>query len=144
MAPEAWGVSGAIDPSLSWCDNAPLTVTGTNGTAIGDGFGNTAALFAAGCGTGQRGSDAAAAVLAYPGTDGSAGQWFLPSKDELNAMYGYKSSIVDTAKYGLANVNYWGSSQFDPFTAWFQFFGDGIQGNANKNYPLRVRPVRAF
>ncbi len=144
MAPKAWGAIGVIDPSLYWCDTVPFTVTGTDGTAIGDGFGNTAALFAAGDGKGHCGSDAVAAVLAFRGTDDSAGQWFIPSKDELNAMYGYKSLIVDTTKYGFANVNYWGSSQFNPFSAWFQFFGDGIQGNANKNYPLRVRPIRAF
>jgi hypothetical protein len=89
---------------------------------------------------------AAGAARGYTG--GGYTDWFLPSKDELNAMYLYKASIPPelTAAYGFASGDYWSSSQFNANSAWIQWFGvGGDQFNGNKNATSqRVRPIRAF
>jgi hypothetical protein len=86
-----------------------------------------------------------AGVSAHAYRGGGFPDWFLPSKDELNAMYGYESSIVDTAKYGFASHYYWSSSQTTVIGAWGQGLVNGSDFNFNKNdTSLRVRPVRAF
>jgi len=45
---------------------------------------------------------------------------------------------------GFASGNYWSSSQYFATSAWLQYLGNGGAGYGNKNYALRVRPVRAF
>ena len=90
-------------------------------------------------------SNAAAAVLAYAPAGTSAGQWFLPSQDELNEMWLYSQVVgFNTATYGFASAIYWSSSQYDAYDAWAQYLGTGAQGNGGKANPVRVRPVRAF
>ena len=78
-------------------------------------------------------------------TGGGLTDWFLPSKDELNAMYTY--SMVGgfkAATYGFASDTYWSSSQSSVGDAWYQDLGNGIANNATKNDTVRVRPVRTF
>ncbi len=70
------------------------------------------------------------------------GQWFLPSKDELNLMYAnlYKKEVGS-----FANDNYWSSSEDDAGRAWDQNFNSGNQISLSRYYyDIRVRPVRAF
>jgi hypothetical protein len=76
MAPKTWS-SGTEDPGVTLCD--PQAAPGPLGTDIGTGSSNTSALVA-GCSRGA-GNDAAA----YGG--GGFTDWFLPSKNELNALY---------------------------------------------------------
>jgi len=135
MAPKTWS-GGSQDPLVVWCNDVSNTLSGTFGTAIGTGAQNTA-LMDAGCtsGAGQEAADYAAGVYS---------DWFLPSQDELNAMYGYKNSIVDTATYGFASNYYWSSSQKSESRAWYQYLFNGDQANAGKGSTLLVRPVRAF
>jgi hypothetical protein len=87
-------------------------------------------------------SGAGVSARAYPG--GGFTDWFLPSKEELNAMYGYKGSIVDTAKYGFATNSYWSSSQFDTSRAWTQSWLNSFQSDFGKSDELLVRPIRSF
>ena len=76
--------------------------------------------------------------------------WGLPTKDELNVLYQNKDKIG-----GFASDVYWSSTEWSITTeddlnfAWFQKFGNGFQGNgdkdvANKNYTSYVRAIRAF
>ena len=75
--------------------------------------------------------------------------WGLPTKDELNVLYQNKDKIG-----GFASDVYWSSTEWsitedDLNFAWFQKFGNGFQGNgdkdvANKNYTSYVRAIRAF
>ena len=44
---------------------------------------------------------------------------------------------------GFANFFYWSSTEFDNFSAWFQFFFNGSQGTNGKGGTLYVRAVRA-
>jgi hypothetical protein len=67
--------------------------------------------------------------------------WFLPGIDELNLMY------TNLKKKGLGGFTadwYWSSSQKNSLNAWGQGFGDGSRAAYGKNYPSRVRAVRAF
>jgi hypothetical protein len=66
------------------------------------------------------------------------GDWFLPSKGELNQMYVNKTAIG-----GFASGLYWSSSELVAAFAWVQDFDSG-QGNLNKTNAGYVRPVRAF
>jgi hypothetical protein len=67
------------------------------------------------------------------------GDWFLPSKGELNQMYVNKSAIG-----GFSTDFYWSSSESGDSYAWGQDFYSGIQSNYVKVYTFAVRPVRAF
>jgi hypothetical protein len=78
--------------------------------------------------------------------------WFLPSKNELNAMY----SVLGTASPGIgsyARSFYWSSSEYDFNNAWTVNFKDGQQFDREKWLlpdtingvkALRVRAIRAF
>ena len=136
MAPKTWS-GGIEDPTDVWCSNVSTELSGTFGTAIGTGAQNTA-LMDVGCMTG-------AGVEAADYVAGGYSDWFLPSKDELNAMYTY--SLVggfNTATYGFANTFYWSSYQIAAATAWIQNLVSGGQGSSIKTNTMRVRPVRAF
>jgi hypothetical protein len=158
MAPKTWS-GGSGDPSGDWCtgsfsDLGP-DVPGAVGILVGTGKTNTAAMAA----SGACGSDAAAAVLAYGGNDGSVGQWFLPSKDELNAMCNYSRNPVAPAapsvacfgaqngtfaagSYGFVDDGYWSSTQYNVGDSWY-----GLKAPANfikKYISLPVRAVRSF
>ena len=164
MAPKNWRGSSSDDtPELELCESntvVPLAV----GIAVGTGAANTAAM--ADPTMGCESSPAATAALAYPGTNGSAGQWFIPSLDELNAMCYYSRNLSASSDptvscdgdagtsqdgtfasgaYGFAGDRYWSSSQHSTrVNAWRQNFDEGDQGFASKGDSLRVRPVRAF
>jgi hypothetical protein len=87
---------------------------------------------------------------------GGLTDWFLPSKDELDAAYNIVAqNRVGGAESPIGNFNkgyYWTSSDYNNKTAWTQYFKDGQQfdryqnltGNAVPPTPFRVRPVRAF
>jgi hypothetical protein len=158
MAPNAW--SGVPNVNGSLCDTVPTLVPGANGTAIGTGFANTAAMAASvACS-----SDAAAAVLAYGGSDASTGQWFLPSKDELNAMCNFSRNPIAPPTGGCSAgaidagfaagpfafapdpANTWSSSQIDATNNWFLKLGpsSGLSFNAPKYVALYFRPIRSF
>lgn len=164
MAPKAWSGAGTPDAAATWCDSVPITVDGTSNT-VGAGAANTAAMASSvACS-----SNAAAAVLAYPGTDSSAGQWFLPSLDELNAMCYYSryltaspdptascSGFSGTAQdpgfasgdYGFPSSYFWSSSQYSAnptYNGWAQNFANGLESGESKILSgMLVRPVRAF
>ena len=71
--------------------------------------------------------------LSYGGYD----DWYLPNREELNAMYQKKSSIG-----GFSNTYYWSSTEQGGSFAWCQDFYDGYQGSVSKGYTYRVRCVR--
>jgi len=158
MAPKSWRGAGIQDAPATWCDGF-TNVPSATGTAIGTGDANTAAMAAP---SSACSSNAAAAVLAYPGTDGSTGEWFLPSKVELNAMCNYSRNPSSPAlpsvgcsgsqdatfaagTYGFANDDYWSSSQFNASEAWLQNLPTGGANHDGKAGNLmRVRAIRAF
>lgn len=98
--------------------------------AIGMGKKNTAAIVAA---YGQSATYAAGVV----GTDSSVvSDWYLPSKDEADALYNYlktggKSSpkLAEAAKFNksMTKSALWTSSEASGSFAWYQLFVDGTQ-----------------
>ena len=151
MAPKTWGANEST--GIAWCSNTSSDITGAVGTAVGTGSANTTAMQSPACATG-----AGVSARAYAG--GGLTDWFLPSKDELNAMCNYSRTWTGAPStdpctgaqngpfaagtYGFASDNYWSSSQANPYDAWYQDLGDGYALSDSKNSTLRVRPVRAF
>lgn len=75
------------------------------------------------------------------------GDWYLPSKWELNEMYKVKGVInsVSTANSGTAmSFLYWSSTELSDTKVWLQNFDNGVQGNDTRQYAIGVRAIRAF
>jgi hypothetical protein len=114
-------------------------------TGIGDGQAATAAIVAHMEGQSITGT---AAQLCDGLSEGGYNDWFLPSKDELNAIW---DNLVDDGSGSNSGVGgfdpsgiYWSSSEFSSNNAWYQYFAIGAQSNYSKTNPTRVRAVRAF
>jgi hypothetical protein len=96
--------------------------------------------------------DQHAALVCATYTGGGFGDWYLPSKEELNLMYRNKQIIdsVALANKGsaFANALYWSSTEnFEPEInreAWVQSFTNSNQNVGIKDEPWRVRAIRAF
>ena len=68
------------------------------------------------------------------------GDWYLPSKHELNLLY-----LQKTVVGGVANGIYWSSTEYDDKYAWGQGFPSGSQSsNLGKEFAFYVRAIRAF
>lgn len=81
--------------------------------------------------------------------------WFLPSKDELDLMWinladsdgnNVNNGPTDPGNLGGFNSsNYWSSSEFSTWNAWYQGFSNGDQSHAfSKNLSFSVRAIREF
>ena len=124
-------------------------IDGADIPAIGYGLQNTIDICS------DCGEPGIAARICDEFISGIYGDWFLPSKDELNAMYENKDAIDATAiaNGGSAfeyNNYYWSSTEYDYQQAWFQYFSsgtafDGYQGTTGKSITnSRVRAARSF
>ncbi len=114
-----------------------ISIFGARGTAIGTGAQNTAAILAANCKPlGPTHDVAADIVSAYSLNDYD--DWFLPSKDELNALYTARD-VVD----GISDKLFWSSSEYHSIYAWGLNY-DGSWSRDSKHVPRKVRAVRAF
>ena len=193
MAPKTWS-GGSSDSSQIWTTTAafcyasgsstanadcqtnnlyPETSSGaqaassTASQAVGMGSANTAAIKAR-MTAGSVASSDYAAGMASAYTGGGLTDWFLPSKDELNAMCNYSRNPTAPAApsvscygsagstqnvtfaagtYGFARDYYWSSVQNVQVSsdyAWSQSLADGGRTADRKFTAARVRPVRAF
>ena len=117
------------------------TLIGTTGTAIGTGSDNTDDIIT------QNTGAASAAKICRDYRAAQEGDWFLPSRDELNAIW---VNLVDDGSGansgvgGFATAYYWSSSEYGAVGAWDQDFGSGDQDFDVKGNASRVRAVRAF
>ena len=135
-APTDYQVNG-VRTRVAWGCNEKLY--GSTATAIGAGKANTYTILL---------SCTAAGIAARVAADyrgGGKSDWVLPSKDELNAMYGRRFAS------GFADDGYWSSSEGSNTpvanyanSAWLQEFGNGYQDYFSKTLTYYVRPVRAF
>jgi hypothetical protein len=137
----------SLDPQCMWSGNTSSFVS--TGTGIGTGYANTSAMITQGSTAGT------AATIARAFQGGDKTDWFLPSKDELNALCkGTFNDTVNATCYnknvtprngGFARDDYWSSSSSCPSLALRQSFKSGFQVfNQYKTWALYVRPVRAF
>ncbi len=151
IACEGWNNScdGSNDPEVQWgCSG--VDIGDATGSAIGKGPANTSAILLA-C---QSTTNAAGVVDAY--TKNGYSDWFLPSKDELNALCKWvhndnvntvcnSNRAFDPIVNGRIIINsYWSSTQSnatDAYNLYFQQGDLGTYGKANVNF---VRPFRRF
>jgi hypothetical protein len=71
---------------------------------------------------------------------GGYGDWYLPSKHELNLLYEQKALLSWVSSGG-----YWSSTEFNADYAWIQYFTSGLQGFTGKASTLIcLLPIRAF
>ena len=154
MAPNTWSVGGLNETAgMSWCSASASNIAGATGTAVGTGNANTTAMQSPACASG-----AAVAARAYLG--GGYSDWFLPSKDELNAMCNYsrnpttppsgtcagtQDGTFASSAYGFSSDTYWASSQRNSTNSWYQNLVNGAQSTLfSKSTSFLVRPIRAF
>ena len=119
--------------SAQW-SNVTDAQLGTTLTAIGTGSANTEYII------NQVGHTGSAAQICENYRTAEEGDWFLPSKDELNELYSNRAVVGGFAPHG-----YWSSSEADADEAWVQDFNNGLQDPpAHKGLNYRVRAVRAL
>ena len=178
VAPATWqseGASVADDSIFQWLDNYIYVATGQDKTTlstegysddetanwkIGQGLYNTSVMKV----SGSISSTAQAAVLAYAGGS-AAGQWFIPSMNELNELCKYARGQTTgnpkvacdgsgTLKTGTTNYlggfmgavydAYWSSTEYGGDYARVQSFDSGLLNLNAKHFGGYVRPIRAF
>jgi hypothetical protein len=117
-------------------------VTGATGDGVGAGAMNTAMIVAAQIDDTPGGNFAAKLCADYSvtGADGvTYGDWYLPSKAELNLLY-LQRYVVG----GFVYDNYWSSTEWNFDFAGLVDFTSGEQPDYPKHYVLSVRAIRAF
>jgi len=121
--------------------NGTYRITGTTGDGLYAGAMNTAMIVATQMNDNQTGNFAAKVCADYSVTVGGVtyGDWYLPSKHELNLLC-LQQAVVG----GFANDAYWSSTENDVNLAWVQFFPNGSQLSGSKLNTDYVRAVRAF
>jgi hypothetical protein len=101
------------------------------------GFANTERIFSQAGIWSYNSPYAAAVCINYQG--GSFGDWYLPSKYELNLLYAQKNIVG-----GFSSSYYWSSNEAANSAAWYQNFYSGSQGSDSKDNAHSVRAIRAF
>ncbi len=121
--------------------NGTYRYTGATGDGLYAGAMNTALIVATQIADNQVGNFAAKVCADYSVTDGDVtyGDWYLPSKYELNLLYEQKTVVS-----GFANETYWSSTESNNNNAWSLYFGVGVDNGSNKVTSLYVRAIRAF
>jgi hypothetical protein len=126
-------------------------ITRATGDGIYAGAANTSIIISSQVAIGDDGSPYAAQMcndlqITEGGT--TYGDWYLPSKYELNLMYTNKATIDVTAAAngggGFAADWYWSSTENGNFSAWIQYFLNGFRSSSGKSGNEYVRAVRAF
>ncbi len=121
--------------------NGTYRNTGTTGDGLYAGAMNTAMIVATQLADNQTGNFAAKVCADYSVTVSGVkyGDWYLPSKYELNLLYQQKDVVGGFA----SSANYWSSTELNSTNAWSQYFGGG-SGHLLKDGTYRVRAIRAF
>jgi hypothetical protein len=117
--------------------------TGTTGDGLGAGVMNTTIIVSSLMSDNQTGNFATKVCADYSVTVGvvTYGDWYLPSKYELNLMY---TNLKSKGLGNLATSNYWSSTEGSNANAWSQSFEDGSQNMTSKGGTRGVRAVRTF
>lgn len=122
-------------------DSTQTTFNGNTASAIGTGRANSDYIIA------QTGHTGSAAKICRDYRKDNEGDWFLPSIDELSAIW---DNLVDNgagANSGIgdfANDYYWSSSEKSFDDAEIIYFYVGSPGDLGKNNTNHVRAVRSF
>ena len=96
--------------------------------------------------TENQGNGTYAAMVAAEYMGGGFGDWYLPSKEELNVMYQQRASIG----MGSNTYTYWTSTEVlapagsTSETAYIQAFSGGVSSTTSKNNVYKIRAIRRF
>ena len=136
-------IAATVDQStgIQWY-NSVDRYTGTTGDGLYAGEMNTAMIVAAQISDNQTGNFAAKVCADYSVTVSGInyGDWYLPSKYELNLLYLQKNVVG-----GFADEPYWSSTELSDSQARLQYFNDGYQSiNAKSTTTSYVRAIRSF
>lgn len=125
--------------SMSWCPSGWCDINTMDG--VGAGKLNTAHIVDYAHKKPYTPSNCAAYACSryFTGTT-KEGEWYLPSRIELNLIY---ETLRKSGKI-VSDSWHWSSSQNYSYNAWIQRFSDGYQGNDYKDSDHCVRAVRAF
>jgi hypothetical protein len=125
---------------VKWHAGTNYTYTMAKADGVGAGKVNTAIIIAK-QGYGDGTTYAARICTEYQVTDGGVtyGDWYLPSKFELNLLYLQKNVVG-----GFPFNAYWSSTEEDEGYVYIQVFGTGDQFGTFKGYNESVRAIRAF
>ena len=98
---------------------------------------------------GRYGVDISAAEECVRCKSSGYGDWYLPSKDELNLMYQNSLIINKTAQANggssfITSGAYWSSTESGYRNAWLQNFGGGLQGYGKNKDSNKIRCIRSF
>jgi len=125
--------------------------TRARGDGIYAGAMNTTTILSSQIAIGDDGNDYAAQICAdLQIAEGAVtyGDWYLPSKEELNLIFQNRTVISQTATNNggtaLSSNTYWSSSEFDGNRSWGQTFSSGNQSDIFKSSVQCVRAIRAF
>ena len=144
---DATGQHGLIaateDQSTDKWVNLTYRFTGSTGDGLYAGAMNTAIIIATQMAedNDNTGYFAAKICADYSVTVGGVtyGDWYLPSKYELNLLYKQKTVVG-----GFGSNDYWSSNEKSASEAWVVFFGLGNDYTNTKVTMNNVRAVRAF
>ena len=114
---------------------------GATGDGLYAGSMNTAMMVAILMADSVTGNFAAKVCADYSVKDGGVtyGDWYLPSKYELNLL-----RLQKTVVGGFANTYYWSSTEIDTTRAWSQYFVNGSGTKSGKQNNGYVRAIRTF
>jgi len=134
-------IAATADQTGAHWYNGTSRHTGATDVGLYAGSMNTVLIVATQIGDPGIENFAAKVCADYSVTDGGVtyGDWYLPSKYELNLLYGKKDLVG-----GFADSFYWSSTENDNTTAWGLIFTNGTQNFAIKSFTTFVRAVRAF
>jgi hypothetical protein len=113
---------------VPWYNGTYIT---TNASSTSDGDVNTVIIVTS-QGAGTYAAKLCSDLEAYGYDD-----WYLPAKDELNAIYDEKDVIG-----GFSSAYYWSSTEYNSTDAWGQDFSNGSQVSYGKYPTSRCRCVR--
>jgi hypothetical protein len=138
------GLIAATADQSTWIywNNGTQRTTGATGDGLGAGAMNTAMIVATQIADNPKGNFGAKLCADYSVTDGDIlyGDWYLPSKYELNLLFLQKDVV------GGFTWNDWylSSSEIGVKSAWSQQFSFGDQFEFQKEFPSHVRAIRSF
>lgn len=135
---------------IQW-NNGVYKITGATGDGVGAGATNTSIIVAAQSND-TPGGNFAAKIAAdfsvqedgFTACTGSVGEvcygdWYLPSKYELNLLYQLNYTVA-----GFADNSYWSSTEYNLEAAWGVVFPTGVLDGFVKEQERKVRAIRAF
>jgi hypothetical protein len=121
-----------LSTGIQW-NNGTNTTTNAMRDGIGAGMYNTEGIIV------NQGAGYYAATICASYQGGGYGDWYLPSKYELNLLYLQKDVVG-----GFTFAYYWSSTEYNNNGAWIQYFNNGAQGLFDKGYGEYMRAIRAF